>query len=138
MMAASVNPDPHAESFAPQPIHNVTAEFDNPRDVETAVRALNEARLTDQQISVFAGPDGLANLDLHGEGHGVLARLIRAVESATSDENQIAEKALQEGRILVRVSTDGSDEQKATVENLLQSHGAHGIRFFGRLTVERV
>lgn len=79
-------------------------------------------------------------MDLHGEEHGVLARVIRALESLTAEDqaNQDAEAALKEGRIFIAVLTDGSDEQKATVESILKGHNAHNVRFFGRWTVKRL
>jgi hypothetical protein len=79
-------------------------------------------------------------LDLHGEDHGVLARVTRALESLTAEEqaNRDAEAALKEGRIFITVQTVGSDEQKETVERVLKAHKAHIPRFFGRWTVERL
>src|ERR1035441_4278347 len=80
-MSISVNPDPHAESFTPQPIHNVTAVFDDLDDVISAVRSLKHYGFADEGTSVFIGKEGLVKLDLHGEHHGVLAHVIRALES---------------------------------------------------------
>src|ERR1019366_10211133 len=85
-MTVNVNPDPHAEGFTPQPIYNVTAVFDELNDVISAVRSLKQYGFSDERTSVFRGKEGLARLDLHGEDHGVLARVIRALESLTAEE----------------------------------------------------
>jgi hypothetical protein len=139
-MTVNVNPDPHAEGFTPQPIYNVTAVFDELNDVISAVRSLKQYGFSDERTSVFRGKKGLARLDLHGEDHGVLARVIRALESLTAEEqaNSDAEAALKEGRIFITVQTVGSDEQKETVKRVLKAHKAHTLRFFGRWTVERL
>lgn len=135
-----VNPDPHAESFTPQPIHNVTAVFDDLDDVISAVRSLKQYGFADEGTSVFIGEEGLVKLDLHGEHHGVLAHVIRALESLNAEEqaNHDAEAALKEGHIFITVQTVGSNEQKETVERVLKAHKAHTLRFFGRWTIERL
>ena len=139
-MTANVNPDPHAEGFTPQPIYNVTAVIDELQDLISAVRSLRRSGLPDEHTSVFMGKEGLAKLDLHGEDHGVLARAIRALESLTAEAraNQDAEAALKEGRIFIAVKTDGSEEQKATVERILKANEAHTLRFFGLWTVQHL
>jgi len=139
-MTANVNPDPHAEGFTPQPIYNVTAVIDELQDLISAVRSLRRSGFSDEHTSVFMGKEGLAKLDLHGEDHGVLARVIRALESLTAEAraNQDAEAALKEGRIFITVKTDGSEEQKATVERILKANKAHTLRFFGLWTVQHL
>jgi len=139
-MTTHVNPDPHAEGFQWQPTNKVTAIIDRLDDVFSAIRSLQHAGFSEKDLSVYLGKDGLAKLDVHGKGHGVLGRIIRAVESVTADQHpdKDAEAALKEGRAYITVSTDGSDEQKATAERVLKAHGAHGVRYFGRLIVERL
>jgi hypothetical protein len=139
-MKANINPDPHAEGFKPQPIYNVTAVLENISDVFAVVQSLEKSGFSEDQISVFIGQDGLAKLDLHGKEHGVLARVVRALESLTAEAeaNREAEAALKQGRIFIAVSTDGSNQQKANVEQILKAHDAHKLHFFGRWTIERL
>lgn len=139
-MTTIMNPDPHAKGFKPQPIYNVTGVIDQLSDVLSAVRSLQQSGFSEKKISVFMGRDGLAKLDLRGEEHGVLAKVIRALESLTAEEqaNHDVEAALKEGRIFIAVETDGSDQQKTEVERILKAHGARTMRFFGRWTVERL
>jgi|SRR5882672_4743830 len=139
-MTTHVNPDPHADGFEWQPTNRVTAIIDRLEDVVSAIRSLQHAGFSDKGISVFVGREGLAKLDVDGKGHGVLGRVIRAVESVTADQHpdKDAETALKEGRAYITVSTDGSDEQKATAEHVLKAHGARCVRYFGRLIVEKL
>src|ERR1039458_4745541 len=99
-MTVSVNPDPHAEGFTPQPIYNVTAVFDDLHDVISAVRSLKQYGFTDECTSVFIGKEGLSRLDLHGEDHGVLARVTRALESPPAKDRPTRnpEPPLKKGR----------------------------------------
>ena len=139
-MRTIVNPDPHAKGFKPQPTYNVTAVLGHISDVFSVVQSLEKNGFSEDQISVFIGQDGLAKLDLHGKEHGVLARVVRVLESLTAEAeaNRSAEEALKDGRIFIAVSTDGSDQQKADVERILKSHNAQKLHFFGRWTVERL
>lgn len=139
-MTTHVNPDPHAEGFQWQPTNKVTAIIDRLDDVFSAIRSLQHSGFSEQDLSVFVGREGLAKLDVHGKGHGVFGRVIRAMESVTADQHpdKEAEAALKEGHAYITVSTDGSDEQKATGERVLKAHAAHGVRYFGRLIVERL
>ena len=139
-MKTIVNPDPHAKGFKPQPTFNVTAVLEHMSDVFSAVWSLARSGFSEEQISVFVGRDGLAKLDLHGEEHGMLARVVRALETLTAEDqaNRDAETALKEGRIYLAVSTDGTDQQKAKAERILRAHNAQKIRFFGRWMVERL
>jgi hypothetical protein len=139
-MTIKVNPDPHAEGFTPQPILSVTARLDDLGDVIAAIRALKAAGFSDDDTSVFMGEEGLSKLDLHGENHGMLARAVRVLESLTAEErvNLDCEAALKEGCIFVCVSTDGSDKQKATVNQILKDHNARNLKYFGRWTVEHL
>ena len=139
-MTIKVNPDPHADGFTPQPIRSVTARVDDLGDLIAAIRALEAAGFSEDDTPVFIGEEGLSKLDLHGENHGMLARAVRALESLTAEEraNLECETALKEGCLFVCVSTDGSDKQKATVDQILKDHNARNLRFFGRWTVERL
>lgn len=139
-MTVNVNPDPHAEGFKPQPILHVTAIFDELDDVISAIGPLQRQGFSDYHVSVFLGKDGLAKLDLHGEGHGALARVVRNLESLTAEAqaNQDAEAALKDGRIFIAVETDGSENQKLLVARILKERNAHTLRFFGRWTVQHL
>jgi len=63
----------------------VTAVIDEVQDLISAVRSLKHSGFSDDHTSVFMGQEGLAKLDLHGEDHGVLIRVNRALESLTAE-----------------------------------------------------
>jgi hypothetical protein len=139
-MTTHVNPDPHADGFQWQPTNKVTAIVDRLDDVFAAIHSLERSGFSDKDLSVFIGSDGLAKLDAHGKHHGLVGRVIRAVESVAADQqpDHEAEAALKEGRAYITVSTDGSDQQKATAERVLKAHAGRCIRYFGRWAVERL
>ena len=89
---------------------------------------------------MFRRRAGSVKLDFHGEAHGLLARLVRRLESLSveAQANQDAESALKDGRIFVAIETDGSEDQKSMVERILKELNAHNLRFFGLWTVQRL
>jgi hypothetical protein len=137
-MPTHVNPDPHAEGFQLQPTNHVTAIIDDLNDVRAAIQELTRAGFSDNDLSVFIGKDGLAKLDLRGENHGLLGRIVRAADSLTSNQeaNREAEAALKAGRVYVTVLTDGTEDQKRTAERILKVHHANNVRYYGQWTVE--
>jgi len=137
-MPTHVNPDPHAEGFQLQPTNHVTAIIDNLGDVLSAIGDLTQAGFSDNDLSVFIGRDGLAKLDLRGENHGILGRIVRAADSLTSNQeaNQEAEAALKGGSAYITVLTDGGEDQKRTAERILKAHHANTVRYYGQWTVE--
>jgi hypothetical protein len=140
-MTTKVNPDPHTEGFDLHPKNNITAVIDELSDLAHVIQSLHRAGFSDEDLSVFAGNEGLAKLDLHGREHGFLAHVMRAVESLTTEErtnNSEIEDALKTARFFVRVRTDGGDEQKQTAECILKAHHAHNLRYFGAWTVEHL
>jgi predicted RNase H-like nuclease (RuvC/YqgF family) len=139
-MKTVVNPDPHADGFKPQPTSSITAILDRIDDACAAVQALEQAGSSTEQISLFIGQEGLQKLDLHGERHGTLARVVRALETLTAEDwaNRDTEAALNEGRIYLVVSTDGSDQQNANVESILKAHHAHTLRIVGTWAIQRL
>src|SRR5215831_8651110 len=60
-MDAKINPDPHVKGFSPHPKGRVTAIVDELPDMAGAIRALNQAGFSDEQVSVFAVEEGLRN-----------------------------------------------------------------------------
>jgi hypothetical protein len=137
-MKANLNPDPHADGFQWQPINSVTAIMDKMEDLTAAVEWLKRSGFSENDVSVFMGQEGLAKLDLRGENHGIAGRLIRAVESVTSDRHpdKEVEATLENGGIYIVVATNGDEQQKAVAENVLKEHHARDVHFFGRWTVE--
>jgi hypothetical protein len=86
----------------------------------------------------FMGEEGLGKLDPHGENHGMLGRAVRASESLTDEErpNLGCETALKERCLSACVSTDGSDKQRAAVNQILKDNNARNLRYFGCWTLE--
>ncbi len=76
--------------------------------------------------------EGLSKLDLHGENHGMLARIIRALATLTAQDpaNLECEPVLKEGCLFVCVSTDGGDKQRATANQILKDHDARNLKYF--------
>jgi len=137
-METNVNPDTDAERFSEQFKNAVTAFIDELPDFNEAVVALERARLGPDQIYVFMGEEGLERLDLHGQSHGFLSRVIRGIEFMRAEERtyyEQIERGLKTGGFFVAVRTDGSDQQRSVAENILKAHHAHDVRYFGTWSI---
>ncbi|MEZ5347001.1 MAG: hypothetical protein R2681_15745 [Pyrinomonadaceae bacterium] len=133
-----INPDPHKDGFELQPTNNVTAELADLAGAQALAVKLEGHKINKDAISVFLGQEGLEKIDLTGENHGMYGFILRSVQHL-SHEWQIhesAQKALENGKVLISVQTDGSEEQVSHVVNELKDHEAEGIVFWGPLTTK--
>ena len=72
--------------------------------------------------------------------HGLGMRVIRALQLFAGEEKALRDAAetLQEGNAILRVLTDGTEDQKKTVEVVLKTHNGRNIHFLGRWAVEHL
>jgi len=124
-MQTNVNPDTGAERISEQFKNALTAFIDEQADFTEAIDALERAGFSPDQICAFMGEEGLERLDVHGKSHGFLSRVIRGIEFMRAEERtyyEQIERGLKTGGYFVAVRTDGSDQQRSVVENILKAH----------------
>ncbi len=133
-MNASVNP------VSAKLVNGMTATLDTVNDLRLAVAELNRSGFDANHVSVFFGKEGYVILDPLGTQHGLGMRVVRALQLVNSEEEALRDAAetLQEGNTLLRVLTDGTDDQKKTIETILRANNARNIHFFGRWAVENL
>ena len=90
---SQVNPDPHDEGYVYQPTHAVTGDFPAGVDVQAVQRALADAGFGAEQVQVFLGEAGAAQLDFKGERHGGWVQFRRALEQLFADETTVFDRA---------------------------------------------
>lgn len=139
MMDASVNPNPNADESSAL-VNAMTATFDTVNDLRVAVADLNRMGLGADHISVFFGKEGYEGLDPLGTQQSLGMRVVRALQLFAGEEKALRDAAdtLQDGNAILRVLTDGTADQKKTVEVVLKTHNAHNIHFVGRWAVEHL
>jgi hypothetical protein len=138
---SQVNPDPHEAGYVYQPTHAVNAEFPQGVNVQVLQRALADAGFGPDQVQVFQGEAGAAQLDLKGERHGGWVHFRRELERVFADETpdfDRAEEVLQGGGTVVAALTGGDAARKARAAEVLKSHGGQAVRYWGEFTIERL
>jgi hypothetical protein len=138
---AHVNPDPHAHGYVFIPANRVTGLFASYADLQGALRELEPLGFASQQIEVFAGEEGADVLDLCGQQHGVITRMLRNIAALVSDDtdlHQQADAALRAGGSVIGVLMDGQEEKKEQVAAILKANKGQLIHYWGRWTTERL
>jgi hypothetical protein len=94
-----------------------------------------------QHIDVFAGPEGAELLDLCGQRHGIVARIMRNIEALLSDDtslHQQADATLRAGGCVIGVLMDGKESMKEQVAAVLKANNGQMIHYWNRLATERL
>ncbi len=133
-----INPDPHEDGFEIQPTDNVTAELADLESAQAVASKLEGIGYGKESITVFVGEEGLKRIDLTGEDHGIYGFLIRSIQHISHEWriHESARLALESGRVLIGILTDGSDEQISAVVEILKDHDANAIVYWGKLSTK--
>lgn len=117
------------------PSNTVIAVLPDQASVDQLLVALTQAHYGDDKVEVMHGQAGLDTVDPDGTAHGMWTRMLRDFQKFTTGvEDRVltaVQKALEDDKYLVVVSTDGSEEQIQEVLALLRAHGGTSIFFFG-------
>jgi hypothetical protein len=136
-----INPDPHQEGYVYQPIEAVTAFFTAGHDLQEMLDALSKAGFGKDEVDVFMGKQGSAQLDLSGDKHGAWTRFMRNLEFAFADEADVLHRAdlvLKSGGSVVAVRTDGDSTQKENAAGILNAYHGQEVTYWGPLVQERI
>jgi hypothetical protein len=138
---AQVNPDPHAHGYVFIPMNRVTGLFSSYEHLQGALRDLETLGFDPQHIEVFAGEEGADLLDLCGQRHGVITRMLRNIEALLTDNtdlHQQADATLRAGGAAIGILMDGKEEKKEQVAAVLKANKGQLIHYWGRWTTERL
>ena len=133
-----MNPDNRNthEHFLPYPTERVVGTIDDPKDARAAIEALLRAAFTREEIDVLHGDGGLDRLDPAGTAHGFLARIQRTLirTAGPVEEYKHLTRHIEDvraGRFVVMVLAKQASQRRTAAE-ILSSHGAEFIGFYGR------
>ena len=130
-MQPELNPD-----VEPYPENKIIGLMDDADDVRAAVDSLTRAGL-EGDLNILCGPEGLAQLDVDGAGHGSFGRLVRSIQRFGVEREQLNHvgEELRNGRLAfsVRVSDEA---KKGEIAQTLRDHGAHYLHYYGPWTIE--
>jgi ketosteroid isomerase-like protein len=124
------------DAFIPYPTDRVVGTIDDAKDVRAAIEALSQAGFVRDDIDVLHGEHDVSRLDPTGAEHGFLARfqrtLIRTAGPAEEYKHLTRHIAdVRSGRFVVMVLAKQPSQRRAAAE-ILSSHGAEFIGFYGR------
>jgi hypothetical protein len=131
-----------AESdFIPYPTNKVVGIIDDAGDAQAALRGLKAAGFAADQIQVLTGKEGAHRLDVKGDEHGPLARIVRSTQALFSDD-EIEDAARYEQELLIGHFGIGIkaqyQEDRDNARQILKAHRGHFINFYGRWAIENL
>jgi ketosteroid isomerase-like protein len=123
-------------AFIPYPTDRVVGTIDDAKNVRAAIEALSQAGFARDEIDVLHGEDDLNRLDPTGAEHGFLARFQRTLirTAGPVEEHKHLTRHVEDvraGRFVVMVVAK-QPAQRRTAAEILSSHGAEFIGFYGR------
>ena len=114
--------------------------MDDPAEEPGLLTDLGRTGVRVDDVTILRGPEGAARIDATGVATGIGARLRQALSFTMVDQMPdfiVYEAAVVDGRTVVAVPV-GSDDAKLAVRNVLRSHGAHFMNFYGRFATEEL
>ena len=118
-------------------MYGVFADLEGVRALTTR---LVELGLESEKVEVLEGEDGITSLDPDGRHHGLIARLVRYLQSIT-DERDLVERyvrALLQGRYVVAVSLPNRREVFDDACRAFRDAGATQINYYGAFVTEQL
>lgn len=136
---ANVDPNSTNEDLLVYPTNKVVGIIDNSAKTEAAIDALAKAGFDTDEIEVFCGQKGANIVDSGGEEHGVLAKILRTIQTFGTDYEHAKrhEEELQAGHFMITVPVD-EDEDKQEAADILKANGGYFINYYGALTIEEI
>jgi hypothetical protein len=91
------------------------------------------------QRATLSGREGAHLLDRTGVIHGLRGRLLRLTQKTAYEYEALTahEKALINGRHVLYVPVNGSDQRQRVVD-IIRDHGGYGIIHFKRWVIEHI
>ena len=126
------------EDFHLSPHYAVVSIFTSKENLEAAMSMLKEAGFQDDHVRFQFGEEGLKTIDPDGSHHGFWGRLMRGYQRLSGTESIViksVELALKNGEYVLRVDTNGSDEQRDLAKQAMQSKTDRTIFYFGNGTI---
>lgn len=120
--------------FIPYPTHRVVGTIVDPKNARAAIEGLLSAGFEATDIDVLHGDKGLHRLDPTGAEHGFLAQFQRTLIRVAGEEFKHLRHHVDDvraGRFVIMVLSK-EREKRDVAADILQSHGAEFVGFYGR------
>jgi hypothetical protein len=125
--------------FRTYPMNRVIAILESSTAANAAVADLVSVGIPASSIETASGEEGLRDIDFAGAHHGILGRVVRAIQGVgeLADYKERFEQALRGGECLLAVDAAAAPTRQL-VHQRLKACGARYINFFAPLRVERL
>ena len=130
---AEINPNPYKDGDPLGPTGRITAIFHSLSDLKAALTDAKNAGFTGDQTAVFVGAEGAIQLDASGVIRNIEA--LKMFQNALCDEEELFiefNEALTRGEAVVSIFVDNDELKKTTIVDLLKSHNARKINYWGK------
>ena len=120
------------------PYQHVFGIVDEDAAADAAVKGILDAGVPEEDITVLTGESGAARIDSHGSTHGMLGRVVRALQFAMMDalpDSERYERAALDGKYVLAIRTR-DDQTRDMVHQELLKHGGHFLNYYGKLTTQ--
>lgn len=126
--------------FSLYPRGKMYGVFDSLEDVRDLTERLLDLGLQSEKVEILEGEEGIAALDPDGRHHGLVARLVRLLQSIT-DERDLAERYVRDllmGRYVVAVSLPNDRTVFEQTCRAFRDSGGHAINYYGLFVTEQL
>lgn len=123
--------------FIADPTNHLLAIVDDGEHAQAAERELSESGF--DGVKVYRGQRGGDDIDSSGSGHGVTGGLVRGLQQALSNKDNLAEyeEASREGATVLAVPASDEESRDRAAE-ILRQHGARDMNHFGKAVVTTI
>jgi len=136
---AELNPDPYKDGDPLGPTGRITGIFSSMSDLKAALADMKSSGCKNTDTAVFVGAAGAIQLDAGGEIRDIEG--LKMFQNAVCDETEMFaefEQALKKGEAVVAVSLKGDESKKAPLAEILKSHHARKINYWGKWQYEKL
>lgn len=124
------------------PEHHVLAILDDEEALVAAIRELTDAGVLDSEVHVGCGTERADALRASTGRSGLSGLAIRiadrlGIQDPEMEAKERYEQAMRDGGYVLRIPA-ASDDRKDRIAEILTRHGAHGVSYFSRFTIERI
>jgi len=132
----------HAHESVRYPTNHVLGIVDTREDATALLSALEGSGFLTSETESRTGAQNADDLHASTGRTGIANLLLRFAERIGAADEELEtkhryEQAMRDNRFVVAVATP-TEERKELASQLLRSHGAHTITFFGKHTIEYI
>ena len=126
--------------FIPYPTNRVVGTIADAKDARAALDSLLNQEFQPSEVDILHGEKDLHRLDPTGEEHGVLAQVQRTLIRIAGPVEEFAHLSrhvedVRAGRFVIMVLAK-EREKRDVAADVLKSHGAEFVGFYGRWAFE--